>query len=391
MEKIKKLSYLFLFLVFSSLNISWANGERGKKVEIANEVSFNIMRFIKQSCRTPEEFLKTLCNWAQAFQFGTPVERSWARGLVFHISELPIQSKFSFDDIILTICDVILKDNVVLRYTRDKDLCRQHKNIGCLLCMFLRELRKKGISVYTPNKDGKNVLEVILERKHAKQDMVKLLLAHFPDVNSHKRRAREFSLCDQTNRKQLPPLTVAIKSWQSCAVLQDIIDAGHEINYGDKNFDPPLIEAVKMDNRKAFDLLLKNDADVNIRDKHGKTALHWAIIEDKEEIFDRLLEIEGVDFSEDFKGNTGLHFLAQNNDFFGVQSFVEDYGADPDIENKKGLLPVHLTTDSKIKKFLLSHMKREDVKVSFQPQKTGLLGRIRCILSSLVPRVYPSC
>ena len=60
-------------------------------------------------------------------------------------------------------------------------------------------------------------------------------------------------------------------------IFKKLQKAGLDINEGNEKVTPPLIEAIKSNDLRFTDTLLKSGADVNIQDKHGRTPLHYAI------------------------------------------------------------------------------------------------------------------
>ena len=325
---------------------------------------------------SPEELIGGICNLAQGLQFGDCGQRNFAGMLVNRTLDLTTQYSVNYIDILVEACRCVLNDSeVAARHVAKPDLCRGQRNPLCLVCNFLKELKKRGITLYTPSADGKNLI-MHLSDNGCDQDIIKLLIAHYPNINIHKQKNEDPSFLDYSKgQSNLPFLSQAIEQCVPLEIIEGIIKSGHEVNYRYENCDPPLIQAIKIvrkvrvpyeryydgycdrgayleyDNNYSRDLiklLLTLGADPNIEDKNGCKALHLTLsqvhnyyslfleygadvnILDSERcnflqlmiknqpacyIYEpcrNLMKTYGIDVrSEDFRGNTALHFAAR--------------------------------------------------------------------------------
>ncbi len=118
------------------------------------------------------------------------------------------------------------------------------------------------------------------------------------------------------------------------ARVQELINAGANVNAKDKYGDPVFISAVG-GGKAIVELLLKHGADVNASNNNGYTALMDAGSRGREDIAELLLNAGANINAQDDDGNTALA-VATDNDRKDIVELLLKHGADVTIKNNKG-------------------------------------------------------
>ena len=84
-------------------------------------------------------------------------------------------------------------------------------------------------------------------------------------------------------------LIEAISKDRSNDIIQQMIEAGTDINTRDEHGDTPLTWAIAMGNKNVIDALIAAGADVNTENKFGGSALQSAISDDNKDLVVKLL------------------------------------------------------------------------------------------------------
>jgi len=219
-----------------------------------------------------------------------------------------------------------LKDNTLFKVT-PLALAAKKGNIE-LVRFFL----KKGADVNTVNCDGDRPLHRLFKSK-AKQktvnEILKLILAKKPELNV-------------LNSDHDTPLDLALGKNNKEAVKM-LLANGANVNFY-KHWGP-IHMAANFCGSEMIDLLVKHGADVNAKvDGNGLSAGNIALRfgRKKIQVFQALLK-HGFDINQqDEKGNTILHNAVKLKDE-EVVKFLLKAGADRNIKNNQGKIPIELT------------------------------------------------
>ncbi len=411
MKSLKKILSILLFVSF----VFNLKAQEDFTMGSCPQVDFLITCLFKE-VSSPQELIGGMCNLAQGLQFGDCGQRSFAGMVVNRALDLTTQYNVNYIDILVEASKCVLNDSeVAARHVGKPDLCKGQRNPLCLVCNFLKELKRRGITLYTPSADGKNLI-MHLSDKGYDQDIIKLLIAHYPDINIHKHENEDPSFFDYSKGQSgLPILSQAIERCAPLEVIEEIIKSGHEVNYRCENCDPPIIQAMKANNKKIgilnvvdvvysgklINLLLDYGANPNTVDKNGHKALFISLHQNRNYIFfidhganvnnldvngcsvlhliiknktpftvwriNSLIEKYAVNVNVlDFKGNAPLHYVAQklNTDIHSFDMWYEiaklllENGADTEIENEDGEKPRDLI-ESRERKWLLRDRGRD--------------------------------
>ncbi|WP_338634979.1 ankyrin repeat domain-containing protein [Spirobacillus cienkowskii] len=106
----------------------------------------------------------------------------------------------------------------------------------------------------------------------------------------------------------------------------------------------PLIIAAENNCKEAFELLIKNGADINKKNYDGTTPLYKAVQNGHIEIVTLLLNQTGIQLSEvDHKGNTALHAAVRKGYLDIAEMFMKSKKVNPSsMKNKKDQTPLDL-------------------------------------------------
>ena len=125
----------------------------------------------------------------------------------------------------------------------------------------------------------------------------------------------------------------------------------------------PLFYACREGYRNIVEYLLLRGADPNFQDYAGYSAIQQIVYQMSEysylelqiynykDIIDLLLKYGANINSQNEIGNTPLN-EAVNDDLYDMVVFLLDRGADPNIPNENGILPIDNTDDYRIKRLL---------------------------------------
>ena len=127
-------------------------------------------------------------------------------------------------------------------------------------------------------KDTTGTTALHLAAALGRQDLVRLFLERFPEVDS------------RNCKGQTALHRAAINGHVDIVAL--LLRKGAMIDGSDKNGTPALHEAVRRDHFGVVRLLLQEGADINIMDNRGETCLHRAVEQGKEEILCYLLDLD---------------------------------------------------------------------------------------------------
>lgn len=145
----------------------------------------------------------------------------------------------------------------------------------------------------------------------------------------------------------LPFLLKHVKIQQAVACSGGLRPPFLDINCKDNLGHTPLHSAIKRNNVKIVELLLKEeqDTDVNCVNFEGRTPLHCAIVYGNIYISGLLLQRPGIDINkQDIWGNTSLHYATEMAFDEIVKQMIE-LGAHIDIENNQKKTPFDLIVE----------------------------------------------
>ncbi|KAJ9574849.1 hypothetical protein L9F63_007974 [Diploptera punctata] len=142
-------------------------------------------------------------------------------------------------------------------------------------------------------------------------------------------------------------------------VVELLLNSGSNVNASDYSGSTPLHYAAAKGHQNALLLLLHSEAIVDACDNDGNTALHMSSNNGHEDCVKALLyfaEYSGVKMDPNFKnsnGNTALHQAAR----WGYENIIQillEYGASPNIENKRQLTPIDYAHSLHVSKLLIN-------------------------------------
>ena len=121
--------------------------------------------------------------------------------------------------------------------------------------------------------------------------------------------------------------------------LRDCIESGIPVDYADPAGETPIFHIIGVGSRKAFQLLLENDANTRLRDNLGNTTLHKAVTFGRREFAFELIE-RGLDINATNKvGATALHYAVRSGSL-GMVDFLVEKGAEVEVQDADGNSPV---------------------------------------------------
>ncbi len=152
------------------------------------------------------------------------------------------------------------------------------------------------------------------------------------------------------------PLHIAVQNG-SLNFVQQLIDAGANVNAQDIMGITPLDQAAEGDNAGLVEYLLAKGADVKLKTKNGMTALHGATRGGNQNILLVLLKAPGIDIDANAPNvGTALHLAVIFGNLEQVQSLVAK-GANINATGAGLMTPLHLaaaTGNSSIATFLVN-------------------------------------
>lgn len=123
--------------------------------------------------------------------------------------------------------------------------------------------------------------------------------------------------------------------------LRDCIESGFPVDHADPAGETPIFHIIGVGSKKAFQLLLENDANVRLRDNQGNTTLHKAVTFGRTEFAVQLIE-EGLDINATNKvGATALHYAVRSANLSMVNLLIEK-GANSVMKDEKGSTPTEV-------------------------------------------------
>jgi len=138
-----------------------------------------------------------------------------------------------------------------------------------------------------------------------------------------------------------------------------LINKGADLLVTNKDGYTVLHAAVEAGILKAIDLFLDRHIDVHAKTTEGKTPLHLTNTQkDQMEMIAALLAAGANVNAVDNNGETILHYAARYKNYF-IAAYLVDYGAQLDLQNKKGKTPVDLVQSEIFRAYLTNS---EDLK-----------------------------
>ena len=158
----------------------------------------------------------------------------------------------------------------------------------------------------------------------------------------------------------LTPLIAALRGGHY--VIADLlIEAGADLNLGDRDGTSPLMTACKMGAFSLTETMIKKGVDTSIVDKNGFNALMYAAESGSEDIVRMLLDITsqsvGVNQKAKRDGRTAL-ILAASQAKWGTAKILIEHGVSLDTQPVDGFAAIHLAAGQgkeAITKLLIEH------------------------------------
>jgi len=183
---------------------------------------------------------------------------------------------------------------------------------------------------------------------------------------------------DKTNNV-ISPLHLAVENndIQMCKLL---LDYNANVNWCDGDGQSPIFNCTGSDiSYEIFDLLLTSGGKIDICDVFKRTPLHYSVNSGAVDRVKRLIQAPGVQVNaKDYQGFSALHHVMTICDIEtgldDIQSIIKlllDAGADPNLQDNRGLTALHLATTHdfyfvELTTLLLSYCKNIDFKVKSQ-------------------------
>lgn len=177
----------------------------------------------------------------------------------------------------------------------------------------------------------------------------------------------------------ISPLHLAVEN-NDIRMCKLLVDYNADVNWCDSDGQSPIFNCTSSDiSYEIFDLLLASGGKVDICDVFGRTPLHYSVNSGAVDRVKRLLQTPGVQVNgKDYQGFSALHHVMTICDIEtgldDLQSIIKlllDAGADPNLQDNRGLSALHLATIHdfyfvELTTLLLSSCKNIDFKVKSQ-------------------------
>lgn len=134
--------------------------------------------------------------------------------------------------------------------------------------------------------------------------------------------------------------------------IQELINAGADVNVKDSRNTPLLHSAVENENFETVKLLIEASIDINSKDNMNLTALIYALISKQTDIAKYLIEY-GADVNiKDDEGKTPLHYAIIEDDIDIINLILKE-GIDINSVDNEGKTPLHYASSPTVKNMLL--------------------------------------
>ena len=177
----------------------------------------------------------------------------------------------------------------------------------------------------------------------------------------------------------ISPLHLAVENndIQMCKLL---LDYNADINWCDSDGQSAIFNCTGSDiNYEIFDLLVTSGGKIDICDVFKRTPLHYSVNSGAVNRVKRLLQTPGVQINaQDYQGSSALHHVMTIcdietglDDLQNIIKLLLDAGADPNLQDNRGLTALHLATMHdfyfvELTALLLSSCKNIDFEVTSQ-------------------------
>jgi len=184
---------------------------------------------------------------------------------------------------------------------------------------------------------------------------------------------------DAKTNNIISPLHLGVENndIQMCKLL---VDHNADVNWCDSDGQSPIFNCTGGDiSYEIFDLLLTSGGKIDICDVFKRTPLHYSVNSGAVDRVKRLLQTPGVQINaRDYQGSSALHHVMTICDtetgLDDLQSIIKlllHAGADPNLQDNRGLTALHLATmhdfySVELTALLLSSFKNIDFEVKSQ-------------------------
>ncbi|MFP3033743.1 MAG: ankyrin repeat domain-containing protein [Wolbachia sp.] len=185
---------------------------------------------------------------------------------------------------------------------------------------------KEGVNVNAKDKDGRTPLHVAAEHNNT-HEISQLLIEKAANVNAKDKDGKT-------------PLDLAIQA--------DVRNFLEQVQLNIKE----LFNAVKQGELDKVKNLTQR-INVDTKDEDGRTLLYWAVNKDRLNIIKYLVEEKKANVNaKDKDGKTSLHWAAEYNDTPEIVQLLIEKGTDINAKDKSGKTPLDLASEEDVKDFL---------------------------------------